>query len=587
MNKSYKQISKLVLVSYIAGTLIAGPAMAAPEGVKLRGTIDDTLPGIQLKGGIAIDKHKNLINLNLRDTDVKQVLRMIADKAGKNIVFHDSVNGKITLDLVNVTLDKAFEYVMTISGLTYWQDGNSLIVASKSVASGLSINKTQLKPIQIKYLDAIKVADFLNTNIFSINKPDISVNQVAISNPRTNQVLILGNENDIALAKKTIELIDVKPLMKTFDINYSDPGVIAANICTTVFNVETAASASTSSSGGSGSSGTTAGNVIVCSSKAPEGSGSSAATVSSGGEGTAFSGITSTPQSLATSGYIVMVDSGLNKISISGSQDQINLAEDLIQRFDKKQPQVYIEISIVELSESGSKSLSNTIMAQTRNTTFQFATGESSYQVTDKSLASVIPENFSEYALGKGIISHTITNLIQNRKGRVLSNPRIIATNNKTSVVNISSDFVKSRKLQRTIADGTVLTDITYEIGESGIKMDITPKVSANGYVTLNINPSYTALKEQVKDGTDLIATLLNRRDLTLENLRIKDGETLIIGGLIQETDSNDVKKIPLIGDIPVIGALFRDSSSDRSRSELILMITPKILQEDDTVSAI
>src|SRR3989339_341698 len=222
MNMKRKNISKLVLISYIVGFVGLNPVLAQPKGVQLRGVIDDSLPGIQLKGGINIDKNGQLINLNLRDSDIKQVLRMITDKAGMNIVFHDSVEGKITLDLVNVTLNKAFEYVMTMSGLSYWQDGNTLIVAAKGVSSGLSINKTQLKPIQIKYIDAKNVADFLNNNIFSINKPDISVNQVAITNPRNNQVLILGNENDYNLAKKTIDLIDVKPLMKTFNINFAD-----------------------------------------------------------------------------------------------------------------------------------------------------------------------------------------------------------------------------------------------------------------------------------------------------------------------------------------------------------------------------
>ncbi|HBH18267.1 MAG TPA: hypothetical protein DDX14_04905, partial [Cyanobacteria bacterium UBA9579] len=111
MNRSGTNLSKLTLISYLVGFMSLSPALAVPSipgdpgkvlipnEIKLRGTIDDAQAGIQLKGGVKIDKNNQMINLNLRDSDIKQVLRMIADKAGVNIVFHDSVEGKITLDL--------------------------------------------------------------------------------------------------------------------------------------------------------------------------------------------------------------------------------------------------------------------------------------------------------------------------------------------------------------------------------------------------------------------------------------------------------------------------------------------------------
>ena len=70
----------------------------------------------------------------------------------------------------------------------------------------------------------------------------------------------------------------------------------------------------------------------------------------------------------------------------------------------------------------------------------------------------------------------------------------------------------------------------------------------------------------------------MQRRNLTLKNVRIKDGETLVIGGMIREEDTKQVNKIPFLGDIPVVGALFRSSSKDRSKEEMIIMITPKIV---------
>ena len=78
--------------------------------------------------------------------------------------------------------------------------------------------------------------------------------------------------------------------------------------------------------------------------------------------------------------------------------------------------------------------------------------------------------------------------------------------------------------------------------------------------------------------------TLLNRRTVNLKNVRIKDNETLIIGGLMKETDSKTVSKIPFLGDIPIIGAIFRSSSTTKDKSELVIMLTPKILKDAEDI---
>jgi len=79
-----------------------------------------------------------------------------------------------------------------------------------------------------------------------------------------------------------------------------------------------------------------------------------------------------------------------------------------------------------------------------------------------------------------------------------------------------------------------------------------------------------------------LAATLLSRRDIDLKNVRIKDGETLVLGGLIQESEQKTVSKIPFLGDLPLIGSVFRSTSSSKTKNELVIMITPKILNDGE-----
>ena len=82
--------------------------------------------------------------------------------------------------------------------------------------------------------------------------------------------------------------------------------------------------------------------------------------------------------------------------------------------------------------------------------------------------------------------------------------------------------------------------------------------------------------------GEYIAATLLQRRNLELTNVRLKDGETLVIGGMIKEEDTKTVSKIPGLGDIPYLGALFRSSTTEKAKEEMIIMITPKIIYDDE-----
>ena len=80
---------------------------------------------------------------------------------------------------------------------------------------------------------------------------------------------------------------------------------------------------------------------------------------------------------------------------------------------------------------------------------------------------------------------------------------------------------------------------------------------------------------DQVKAGT-----LLERRNMKLKGVRVKNGETLVLGGLIVENDTNSVQKIPLLGDIPYPGVFFRNTKTYKDKSEMVILMTPRVLEE-------
>lgn len=564
---------------------------------------------LQLRGDVSFTKKNTPITLSLRDSDVKQVLRMFADKAGMNIIFHSSVDGKVTLDLVDVPLTSAFDMVMEISDLNYVVNGNTIVVAS-SKATDFNMGKQEMTLIPVKYIDAGTLAKFLNKNIYGIHKPGFSGSEVAVTNPSTNEILIFGNKNDVAIAKKVVEKFDKKPSTVSFKVNHTTPAEMANMVCNLLIP------ASTGSSGGA--TGGAAG--IVTGFAAEDGGGSSEGGGEGGGGASASGGSSialnqsqiacsvgnqisgSNVESLGLQNLSISYITQLGTVSVTGgSEKQVEMIKDFIAQNDKKQPQAYLEVSILELNEDGQKTFDNqwTMFSSFFSASFNGGQGLSSnpqspiffagdgYQLVD--YTGDEPKVKYEVKKGQGpfTLAWAINYLIENKKGRVVANPRIIITNGQESTIDLTSDYIESTESEMTASGLGNFVTRTYNVGEdAGIKVGITPFISPDGYVTLNIKPEYSTIASQVtasdSAGTYIAATLLQRRNLDLKNVRIKDGDTLVIGGMIQEEETKSVSKIPVLGDLPIVGSVFRSTTNTRKKQEMVIMITPKIITDSE-----
>ena len=606
-------------------------AFTAPSGLAVS-TYTST-PNVQstvLSGDVRLTNRNDKITLSLRDSDVKQVLRMFADKAGMNIVFHSSVSGKVTLDLVNMPINDAFNLVLQVAGLNYYTQNNTLIVLAKDNADNATFSKQEMMVFPVKYVSAGKIASFLNNNVFGMKKAGLSSVDAATVNAATNEIIVFGMKSDAAIVQKVIDQLDREPLTKTFAVNHTTPAEMADMICNMLLPSRGSQSGDSKSSSsfapptpGVGTTGGAASIKGVMTGGAASASSGSDLKLGEGVVACTVSGqsssTTSAPfdlQNLAISYYpqrgtIMMM---------GGSEAQMHMIENFIKTNDVKQPQAYLEVSIVELNEAGSKEFANNWSIQSDAWGVKFSGGRVSggreaspydrvYDITKHYWTEpkvnddgtiTLPTYTAVTGKEKGIyngsyISWTMNYLIENRKARVLANPKLLITNGQESTIDLTQDYVEkvtSEFLSSTSTGGagTGTVQRTYTIGsDQGIKVVLTPFISPDGYVTLNIKPEYSTVAGEVRtpsetnDGsTDLQATLLSRRNLDLKNIRIKDGETLAIGGLIQENEQKTVQKIPVLGDLPVIGAAFRSSSTTKTKTELVIMLTPKIINDGE-----
>lgn len=571
------------------------------------------MSSLKLEGDISISKANPKVTLSLRDSDSKQVLRMFADKAGLNIIFHNSVDAaggssggsssssgattpsgpRVTMDLVNVPLNDAFKMVLQVANLTYYLDGNTLIIADATAAQRLNMSKQELMVIPVKYVDAGSLARFLNRNVFAINKPGLSNAEIAVTNPESNEILIFGTKNDYLIAKKIIAQFDKKPLEETFIVNHTTPREMAAQICDVLLRIPSG-SGSSSSSSSSSSGGSSSGADLSL------GAGTIACQYNNPITG-------ATLDSLNTNNLTISYFPQKGLITaVGGSAQQHELIKEFIVKNDKKQPQAYLEVSIIELNESGSKAFNNTWNIMNDKFAFKFdgTTGNNTmypyfvsgnglpiYDMTRTNQTITNPQYYLYDYSGPKVITYTMNYLIRNGKGRVLANPRILITNGQTSQIDLVSDYISKVDATTTQTVSGPSTAYAYTIAsDNGIQIELTPYISPEGYVTLNITPSYATIAgtEKGAAGTPLagmtVATLLNKRNLDLKNIRIKDGETLTIGGLLSESETKTVSKFPVLGDLPGIGMFFRNTGTEKLRQELVIMITPKIIKDSEDV---
>lgn len=167
--------------------------------------------------------------------------------------------------------------------------------------------------------------------------------------------------------------------------------------------------------------------------------------------------------------------------------------------------------------------------------------------------------------------------LKQNGKSKLISNPRITATENHESEIKVST-IIPIQTLNR-FSEGAVIQDIvSFQDQEVGISLKVTPRINEEGKITLDVFP-------QIEDIIGFTGPANNQRPITASRsirtrITVNDGESVALGGLLKEDDIKRVSRVPLLGHIPILGRLlFTNTSTEKSTTDLIILITPRIVQ--------
>lgn len=260
------------------------------------------------------------------------------------------------------------------------------------------------------------------------------------------------------------------------------------------------------------------------------------------------------------------VDERSNMLALRDSQDNIQLAERLIALYDAGEPEVLLEVEVLEVSS-------------TRLTELGIKYPDSF------SLTPLAPDGSSDLTLGniRGMtrdrVALGIAGLLVNLKREVgdfstLANPRIRARNKEKAKILIGD---KIPVITTTTSTGGFVSDsISYL--DVGLKLDVEPTVYADDEVAIKIALEVSSLGTAVKTTSGALAYQIGTRNATTL-LRLRDGETQMLAGLISRDDRTSSSRVPGVGDLPVLGRLFSNQLDNAQRTELVLAITPRVLR--------
>jgi type II secretory pathway component GspD/PulD (secretin) len=262
----------------------------------------------------------------------------------------------------------------------------------------------------------------------------------------------------------------------------------------------------------------------------------------------------------AVPGIRVAVDTRTNSLLITGTSAQHEEVVKVLGTLDVRIPQVAIQAHAIDIASSVLKELG--LLSGVGGTDFgsfflDSAQNRISFQFVDTSL-----------------ILFRLQALVTENRGRILAAPRITTLDGNKATI-----LLGDRVPIFTVTTQAGVTTTTVTFVEVGVKLEVTPRVNVDGLMTLTLRPEVSSVAEIVTGpGGQQAPRVATRSAETV--LTVRDGQTIVLGGLISQEERRTTRKVPLLGDIPVIGELFRSTSTDVRESEVVFLITPQILKD-------
>lgn len=454
--------------------------------------------------------------LDLRNMDIVDTLKFLAQKGNINIIASKDVEGRVSLFLKDVSIGDALEIILLANNLAVEKRGEIVYVMTEDeykLAHGENFKDTRkVRMFKLNYAKpeaAFKACEMLKSEIGKV-----------IVDEESGSVVLMDTPEKLEAMESAMSNLDQPQLTRVFPLQYAKAEKVAANLSSRLDAKKT---------------------------------------------GT------------------IQADQRSNQVIVTALPERMKEVEVLIDKLDKKTKQVLLEAKILKIVLSDDFD-----MGVDWDKVFKKAQEHGIKFFGDFSFPSTV-SNFFKVAVGNEVnpgdyTYGAIVKILQEfGETRNLSTPSIAVINGEEAKILIGT---RQAYVTTTIETGgtTATTAAQVEFVDVGVSLEVTPTINDDGYVTLKIKPEVSnvdstlsyQIAADVTNTVPIVATTVAET-----TVMVKDGRTVIIGGLKKDEKVKTVDKLPLFGDLPWIGAAFRKTNEDLEKQEIVVFITPHIISGD------
>jgi type IV pilus assembly protein PilQ len=539
-------------------------AVAPPVGDISVSSIDAATPVIKLDSDARV-------SIVLKEAPVREVLELLSRSAGLNLAYTSPIATKpgeaiaeptVSLNLKNEPVENAFNYVLQITGYEANRVGNTIFAGSRLPDSirGTVVRTVRLNQVNVEAASGflttqgaetqlsrekvtienvgnagsanfrtveVRTPEILNLKATEGNAPLVLKGLAISTDSRLNSVTLVGPLRKVEMATAMLTRLDARRRQVALNVKIVDINLSNVDDLKSSFSFGT-------------------GNGIV-------GVDNGAAVYNYGGYNPAKSsqiagGITSQPivtlPSLGTGPFLDVNTAAPFGTDISGNI--VSPRAPLSPTDNPYQP------GIINISPGTATTPSVATYAL-----------PTAFQIPSKFLA-------------------TLQAQIISGNGKILTDPTMVVQEGQSSKIKLTQEVFGGFEASTAASSTGNVSLLTRKpiIKNAGLTLDVNVnRIDDNGFVSVGVSPTVSAISGTFPTGDGNI-TLLQERTLSSGEIRLRDGQTLILSGIIQESDRTTVTKVPILGDIPILGALFRSTNKSNQRQEVIVLLTPQILND-------
>ena len=445
--------------------------------------------------------------LELKDMDIKDVLKLISDKSGLNIIAGTNVMGKVTIYLKDVKVRDAMRIVLDTNNLAYkFDDGIVRVMPAKEFEDryGYSFGgQLETRVVHLLYADAAELSALLNQIKSTTGK--------VIVDAKSKTMVLMDTPENLDVMEHLIQEVDVTVETKVFELTYAPVKELSEKI-TEVLTKDVGK---------------------------------------------------------------VKFDERSNKIIVTDTPSKLRDIGRIVQTFDVKETQVLIEAKIVQIILSDQHKFGvdwEAIVSDFHNVDLHsdFDILKSSDKRGTLSIGTIASDDYT--ALVEALETVGITN--------ILSNPSISTLNNQEAKILVGSTEPYVTTTTTTPASGPTTTAESVNFIDVGVKLFVTPTIHRDKFITMKIKPEVSSVTRSLTTSNNNSIPIVETSEAET-TVMVKDGVTIVIGGLIKEEKIQSQSKIPILGSIPIIGHAFRNNDDLVEKTEIAIFLTPKIMSGD------